>query len=207
MNPVFFSFGWFPGVWILFKTFAMFWILCFFGGVILRRLNFISNFRHVLNPVFFLLGDSPASEFYFKLSPCSESRIFSFGWFPGVWILFQTFAMFWILYFFFWAIPRRLNFISNFRHVLNPVFFLLGESPASEFYFKISLFWILYLFSFGWFPGFWILYPDVSEHCYIFIGGVSTACENWTVFRSVRTFNAEAGGSPKRETKNLRVPG
>ena len=26
--------------------------------------------------------------FYFKHSPCSESCILSFGWFPGVWILF-----------------------------------------------------------------------------------------------------------------------
>ena len=107
----------------------MFWILYFFFWVIPRRPNFISNFRHVLNPVFFLLGDSPAFEFYFKLSLCSESCIFSFGRFPGVWILSQTFAMFWIPYFFFWVNPRRLNFISKFRYVLNPVFIFFWVIP------------------------------------------------------------------------------
>jgi hypothetical protein len=47
----------------------------------------------------------------------------------------------------------NLVLISNFRRVLNVVFFRLGDSPASEF-----------------------LYADVSEHSVssIFIGGVST---------------------------------
>jgi len=35
----------------------------FLGGEAMRRF-LISNFRRVLNAVFFLLGDSPASEFY-----------------------------------------------------------------------------------------------------------------------------------------------
>ena len=41
------------------------------------------------------------------------------------------------------------SLISNFRHVLNAVCFLLGNSS-----------------------GVWILYADVSEHCFIFIGRV-----------------------------------
>jgi hypothetical protein len=36
-----------------------------------------------------------------------------------------------------WTVFRKLSvllLISNFRHVLDVVFFLLGDSPASEFY-------------------------------------------------------------------------
>ena len=78
--------------------------------------------------------------------------------------------------------------ISNFRHVMNVVFFLLGNSPASELYVSTfrntvcSIFigderteWIL---SFGSFPGDWILCVDVSEHSVssIFIGDKRTEC-------------------------------
>jgi hypothetical protein len=51
-----------------------------------------------------------------------------------------------------WTVFRKLSvllLISNFRRVLNVVFFLLGDSPASEFC------------------------VDVSEHTSIFIGGVN----------------------------------
>jgi hypothetical protein len=57
---------------------------------------------------YWMLGDSVKMEDWEK---------YSYSWF-------QTFAVFWILYAFFWVIPLRLNFIC----------FLLGNSPASEFY-------------------------------------------------------------------------
>jgi hypothetical protein len=73
----------------------------------------ISTFRHVLNAVWFLLGNSPASEF------CMRFGVFriveyvlqftphrSFNYF-----LFQNFVVFWILYAFFRVISLRLNFI------------------------------------------------------------------------------------------------
>jgi len=61
--------------------------------------------------------------------------------------------------------------ISKFRLVVNVVFF-----------------------SFGWFPGVWILYADLSEHsvCSIFRSRVNTTSEDGT----------DAGESPKR--KNTR---
>ena len=42
----------------------------------------------------------------------------------------------WPYYLFIWLPPRKfiVFFISNFRHVLNVVCFLLGNSPVSEFY-------------------------------------------------------------------------
>ena len=96
-------------------------LLYAFFWVITRRLNFIcwgfgtlclfhlhrpmiSNFRRVLNVVCFLLGYSPASELY--MPTFRNTSIFI-----GLW--FQTFAMFWMLYAFFWVIPRRLNFICR----------------------------------------------------------------------------------------------
>ena len=44
------------------------------------------------------------------------------------------------------ALAKHVGRISNFRHVLNVVFFLLGDSPASEFYvptFRNTLFHLL----------------------------------------------------------------
>jgi hypothetical protein len=157
----------------------MFWILYSFFWVIPQRLNFI----------FFLFGDSSAS----------ESHILSFEWFLSVWILYSFFWVIpqrlnfiffllggssasefyilsfgwflsvWILYSFFWVIPQRLNFI----------FFLLGDSSASQFY----------ILSFGWFLSVWILYsffwviPQRLNFIFFFFflggGGDSSASESY----------------------------
>jgi hypothetical protein len=117
----------------LISTFAVFWMLYSFLGVVHRRLNFMLSECYILSfgwfsgiwilcfliVIFFLLVYSPACDFY-----VFSTLYFSFACFPGVWILF----------------------------VLNVVFFLLGASLASEFY----VFWMLFSF-FGWFPGVWIL--------------------------------------------------
>ena len=59
------------------------------------------------------------------------------------------------------------------------------------------------LFSFGWFPGVWFIYADVSEHsiCSIFKSRCEDAFEDGTdrVFRNVGIYKSEAGESPKRK--------
>ena len=72
------------------------------------------------------------------------------------------------------------------------------------------------ILTFGWFPGVWILYADVSEHSVfsIFKGGVTrknlptyTAYEDGTdrVFRNVGIWNSDAGESPKSENTTFRT--
>jgi hypothetical protein len=80
----------------------------------MRDLVLISNFRRVLNVVFFLFGDSPASEFY--VPTFRNTSIFLVGVNRNNTIILHLFV------------------ISNFRLVLNVVFFHLGDSPASEFH-------------------------------------------------------------------------
>ena len=63
-------------------------------------------------------------------------------------------AVFFIPWLFLWK-PDCLFFISNFCPVLNVVFFLLGDSPASEFYTP--------------------RFREQSVRC-IFIGGVRSSC-------------------------------
>ena len=80
----------------------------------------ISNFRRVLNVECFLLGNSLASEFYmlaFRNAPSHLHRQ------VGMKNLLQF-------------PPHRgeVFMILNFRHVLNVVCFLLGNSLMSEFY-------------------------------------------------------------------------
>jgi len=59
-----------------------------------------------------------------------------------------------------WGRNRHLFLVSNFRRVLNIVFFLVGESPGSEFF-----------------------VPTFRNTVYsIFIGGVSTSYEDGTEF-------------------------
>ena len=83
-----------------------------------------SNFRHALNVVCFLLGNTPASEFYM---PTFRNTLFhlhrqvgmkydvscSFLHIEVKYSWFQTFAVFWMLYAFYWVIPRRLKFICR----------------------------------------------------------------------------------------------
>jgi len=57
-----------------------------------------------------------------------------------------------------WGRNRYLFLVSNFRRVLNVVFFPLGETPASEFYV----------------PAF------RNTGCSIFIGGIRTSYEDGT---------------------------
>ena len=58
------------------------------------------------------------------------------------------------------------------------------------------------MLSFGYFPGVWIIYADVSEHsiCSIFIG-IPPAYEDGRdrVFRNVGIYNSDAGELPKRK--------
>ena len=140
----FLSFGWFSGVWILWRSF---WTLCsvFICGVfwvIHRRLNFVSKF---LNTLFrfhrwCLLSDTPASDFFAQVSEhCVPfSWVVSFEWHTGVWILCPSFWTLCSVFIggVFWVIYRRLTFLPKF---LNTVFrfhrwCLLGDTPASEFY-------------------------------------------------------------------------
>jgi hypothetical protein len=77
-----------------FQTFSMFWMLYAFFWVNPRHLNFIC--RH-FGTLFHLQSE------YLALK--------SFGTIIFSW--FQTFAMFWMLYAFFWVNPQRLNFICR----------------------------------------------------------------------------------------------
>ena len=56
-------------------------------------------------------------------------------------------------------------------------------------------------FSFGYFPGVWIIYADVSEHfiCSIFIDGTDR------VFRNVGIYNSDAREIPKRKHNIFRT--
>jgi len=49
------------------------------------------------------------------------------------------------------------------------------------------------MLSFGLFPGFSILYADVSEHCSVFIGG--WMCEEWIRFANVGVLYGKGFGS------------
>jgi hypothetical protein len=79
-----------------------------------------------------------------------------------------------------WGRNRCLFLVSNFRRVLIVVFFLLGESPASEFYVPTFR----------------------NAVCSIFISGISTSYEDGKVFRNVDTFNSYARESPKIKNTN-----
>ena len=123
----------------------------------------------------------------------------------------------------------KLFLISNFRRVLNVAFFLLGDSPSSEFYvptFRNTLSIVCSFFSLGCFPGVLILCADVSEH------SVSSICSflslGWlpvfwilradvsehsvppmtmeqTTFRNVGTYNSDDAISPKRKNTKLQI--
>jgi len=88
----------------------------------------ISNFRRVLNVVCFLLGNSPASEFYV---PTFRNTLFHLHRRIGTYRYLSAYEDS--------PLSSEVNItseflISNFRRVLNVVCFLLGNSRASEFY-------------------------------------------------------------------------
>ena len=77
-----------------------------------------------------------------------------------------------------------------------------STNSYSFLYFKHSPCPECYILCFGWFPGVWILYADVSEHsvCSVFLPA-HTTYKNVTerVFRNVGTHNSDAGESHKRK--------
>jgi len=75
-------------------------------------------------------------------------------------------------------------FISNFRRVVNVVFFLLG-----------------------WFPGVWIVGADISKHsvCSIFIGSVRTTHEDGTECSVTSEHKTQTLGNHSK-SKNTTVP-
>ena len=62
------------------------------------------------------------------------------------------------------------------------------------------------MLSFGWLPGVWILYADVSEHCLFHIHWHAATCLwRWNrVFRNVGIYISDPGESPKRKHKQTK---